>query len=95
MGSASPHTAGSRAGGQPQHGGGGAGGFPQEPNPVVAGGGDKPASRTASPEQRGGWMRWGRGGRLQPQETSVAPLAPRPAVPLRREEEEEVGIAQF
>lgn len=37
----------------------------------------------------------GQGGRLHPQEASVAALAPRPAVPLRGQEEEEVGIARF
>lgn len=41
-------------------------------------------------------LRGGFGGELgqglQPREAPAAPLAPRPAVPLRREEEEEVGM---
>lgn len=50
--------------------------------------GDGPRSSTA-------WWGFGEGelGQgLQPREASAAPLAPRPAVPLRREEEEEVGL---
>ncbi|KAI6073249.1 Sodium/potassium-transporting ATPase subunit gamma isoform X1 [Aix galericulata] len=49
--------------------------------------GDGPRSSTA-------WWGFGEGelGQgLQPREASAAPLAPRPAVPLRREEEEEAG----
>lgn len=54
MGSVSPHTGGSCAGGQPQRGGRGVRGFPQEPDLVVPAEGMSP---------RAGLLRWSREGR--------------------------------
>lgn len=60
---------------------------PQEAELVVPAGG-QPREQHRFGGVSGGELGQG----LQPREAPAAPLAPRPAVPLRREEEEEVGM---